>query len=39
MVGNMRDPGLFILVLKEIFDILYESPNREGSSLKMTIFG
>ena len=38
MIGDMRDPGIFILILKEIFDILYESPNRESTSLKMSMF-
>jgi hypothetical protein len=38
MVGNMRDPGVFVLALKEIFDILYQSPERENTSLKMSMF-
>lgn len=34
----MRDPGLFVLILKEIFDILYESPERENTTLRMSMF-
>lgn len=39
MVGNIRDPGIFILALKEIFDVLYSIPDRDNSSLKMSMFG
>ncbi|KAL4432989.1 hypothetical protein ABPG74_005362 [Tetrahymena malaccensis] len=38
LVGGMRDPGLFILSLEEIFEILYQSPDRENTTLKMSMY-
>lgn len=38
LFGEMRDPGLFILSLEEIFSILYSSPDRENSTIKMSMY-
>lgn len=29
---------MFVLILKEIFEVLYDSPERENTSLKMSMF-
>lgn len=38
MIGTMRDPGIFMLTLKETFEILYESPERVNITLKISLY-